>query len=58
MTASTFDLFKIGVGQSSSHIMRSMLDARCFCEILAAVDRRDTYKETSKGGLALNIVEC
>jgi hypothetical protein len=58
MTASIFDLFKIGVGQSSSHIMGSIIAARCFCEMVSAVDECDTYKETSKGGLALNIVEC
>jgi L-serine dehydratase len=36
MTVSVFELFKIGVGPSSSHTVGPMVAARRFCELLAA----------------------
>jgi L-serine dehydratase len=36
MTVSTFELFKIGVGPSSSHTVGPMIAARRFCEMLEA----------------------
>ncbi len=38
MTAGVFDLFKIGVGPSSSHTVGPMVAARLFCEHLKAHD--------------------
>ncbi|WP_346300782.1 serine dehydratase beta chain [Halomonas sp. BM-2019] len=43
MAISVFDLFKIGVGPSSSHTVGPV---------------RAKYKETSTGGLAVSAIEC
>ena len=99
MVCSVFDLFKIGVGPSSSHTMGPMTAACDFVEALRAkglldavvrveadlygslaligdgshrvsldqvietmrrtgLDMNERYKETSLGGLAVNVVEC
>jgi len=43
MAISFLDLFKMGVGPSSSH---------------TGADRHDIYKSTSRGGLAVSAIEC
>lgn len=68
MNVSVFDLFKIGIGPSSSHTVGPMRAARLFTRALEShglAVRRETgadmlikYKETARGGLAVNIVEC
>jgi hypothetical protein len=100
MALSVFDLFKIGIGPSSSHAHGTMRAARMFVTDLArtgcwrpamaavkainaarmalrgdgthivALDKviktmRETgadmkvkYKETARGGLAVNVIEC
>jgi hypothetical protein len=47
MTISAFDLFKVGIaGQGDQDAARD------------GADMKDKYKETARGGLALNVVEC
>ena len=81
MAVSTFDLFKIGFGPSSSHTVGPMRAAARFVEkwlvdtgdlqrtariraevygslTLTGRDMQDKYKETSRGGLAVNVIEC
>jgi hypothetical protein len=92
MTISVFDLFKVGIGPSSSHTVGPMLAAARFATALrdtalldqvcgvravrgagahhvspdkaiktmreTGADMKDKYKETARGGLALNVVEC
>jgi hypothetical protein len=43
MAISVFDLFKMGVGPSSSH---------------TGADMHDKYKDSSRGGLAVSPIEC
>ncbi|SDU05590.1 Serine dehydratase beta chain [Pseudomonas orientalis] len=47
MSLSVFDLFKILIGPSSSHTVGPM-----------RADMKSKYKETVRGGLAVNIIEC
>jgi len=42
MICSVFDLFKIGLGPSSSHTVGPMVAARCFCERLATEGRLES----------------
>ena len=74
MTISAFDLFKIGIGPSSSHTVGPMRAARMFaCSLTdgelgvdkaiktmreTGADMKDKYKETARGGLAVNVIEC
>src|SRR5712671_5383089 len=53
---SLFDLFKIGIGPSSSHTVGPMRAARAFCERLCAAARLDNTAEVTVelyGSLAL-----
>jgi len=59
MTISASDLFKIGIGPSSSHAVgpcRRTRRSRMMRE--TGADMKHKYKETARGGLALNVVEC
>ena len=74
MTISVFDLFKVGIGPSSSHTVGPMKAAGTFAGglrddglmpqvrsvrvALYGRDMLDKYKETSRGGLAVNVIEC
>ncbi len=74
MAISVFDLFKVGIGPSSSHTVGPMKaarialhgDGRHFVSLDKAIntmrvtgrDMLDKYKETSRGGLAVNVIEC
>jgi hypothetical protein len=87
MAISAFDLFKIGIGPSSSHTVGLMRAAGMFVDSLVAeglvpraaglrvelfgsldkaiktlretgADMKDKYKETARGGLAVNVIEC
>jgi L-serine dehydratase len=56
MSLSVFDIFKIGIGPSSSHTMGPMNAARSFVELLAAKDLLDRTTQVSAqlyGSLAL-----
>src|ERR1019366_8385867 len=56
MSLSVFDIFKIGIGPSSSHTMGPMNAARCFVELLAArglLDRTTQVSAQLYGSLAL-----
>ncbi|MGA2189138.1 MAG: L-serine ammonia-lyase [Steroidobacteraceae bacterium] len=56
MSLSVFDIFKIGIGPSSSHTMGPMNAARCFVELLAArglLDRTQQVSAQLYGSLAL-----
>src|ERR1700692_3678550 len=56
MSLSVFDIFKIGIGPSSSHTMGSMNAARSFAELLAARDLLSRTAQVSAqlyGSLAL-----
>ena len=71
---SIFDIFKIGIGPSSSHTVGPMKAARIAMigkgqhkvsldDVIKTMmqtgkDMQIIYKETSKGGLAVNITEC
>ena len=59
MFLSVFDLFKIGLGPSSSHTMGPMIAAACV-ETMRQTgrDMNERYKETSLGGLAVNVAQC
>jgi L-serine dehydratase len=50
MAMSVFDLFSIGIGPSSSHTVGPMRET--------GADMKTKYKETARGGLAVNIIEC
>ena len=50
MAISVFDLFSIGIGPSSSHTVGPMRET--------GADMKTKYKETARGGLAVNIIEC
>ncbi|MFW0754142.1 serine dehydratase beta chain [Pseudomonas sp. H11T01] len=67
MAISVFDLFKIGVGPSSSHTVGPMRgDGTHFISLDRVIrtmrdtgaDMHDKYKETSRGGLAVSSIEC
>ena len=74
MAVSVFDLFRIGIGPSSSHTVGPMRaarmaphgDGRHFVSLDQVIktmretgaDMMTKYKETARGGLAVNIVEC
>ena len=73
MAISVFDLFSIGIGPSSSHTVGPMRAANRFVESLGSealldqviktmretgADMKTKYKETARGGLAVNIIEC
>ena len=63
MELSVFDLFKIGIGPSSSHAVGPMRAAKFLCQVIVTMrqtgaDMQSKYKETSAGGLAVNITEC
>ena len=45
------DLFTIGIGPSSSHTVGPMRAARRFVG-------QAKYKETARGGLAVNVIAC
>ena len=50
---SIFDIFKIGIGQhkvSLDDVIKTMMQT--------GKDMQAIYKETSKGGLAVNVTEC
>ena len=56
MSLSVFDIFKIGIGPSSSHTMGPMNAARSFAELLAArglLDRTTQVSAQLYGSLAL-----
>ncbi len=56
MSLSVFDIFKIGIGPSSSHTMGPMNAARSFVELLAArglLDRTAQVSAQLYGSLAL-----
>jgi L-serine dehydratase len=56
MSLSVFDIFKVGIGPSSSHTMGPMNAARCFVELLAArglLDRTQQVSAQLYGSLAL-----
>jgi len=56
MTVSTFDLFKIGIGPSSSHTVGPMVAARRFCTLLAErhlLDQTARMEVDLYGSLAL-----
>src|ERR1017187_11000142 len=56
MSLSVFDIFKIGIGPSSSHTMGPMNAARCFVELLAArglLERTSQVSAQLYGSLAL-----
>jgi len=56
MAISIIDMFSIGIGPSSSHkvsldkVIRTMRET--------GADMKTKYKETARGGLAVNIIEC
>jgi L-serine dehydratase len=50
MAVSVFELFKIGIGPSSSHTVVPMRET--------GADMKNHYKETSRGGLAVKVIEC
>jgi L-serine deaminase len=50
MSVSVFELSKAGISPSSAHTVGPMRQT--------GFDMRDKYKETSKGGLAVNVAEC
>ena len=87
MFLSVFEMFKFGVGPSSSHTMGPMVAAGRFLDLLRAspfsahglrgdgqhlvpldavietmrqtgADMAEKYKETSLGGLAVNVPNC
>jgi L-serine dehydratase len=63
MGLGVFDLFKIGIGPSSSHTVGPMRAAKDLCQMIATMrqtggDVQSKYKEASTGGLATNITEC
>jgi L-serine dehydratase len=56
MTLSVFDIFKVGIGPSSSHTMGPMNAARSFVELLASrglIERTDQVSAQLYGSLAL-----
>jgi L-serine dehydratase len=76
MAISTFDLFKVGIGPSSSHTvgpMKAISAARTALrgsgehyvsldQVIRTMrdtgrDMQDKYKETARGGLAVNVLE-
>lgn len=74
MAISVFDLFKVAIGPSSSHTVGPMRAARMALQgngqhvvsldkVIKTMretgaDMKTKYKETSRGGLAVNIVAC
>ena len=54
MAVSVFDLFKVGIGPSSyvsaDKVIKTMRET--------GADMKTKYKETARGGLTLNVVEC
>ena len=54
------DLFRIAIGPSSSHTVGHIRIAQRFVAGLsgAGLDMSTKYKETSQGGLTVNVVEC
>jgi L-serine dehydratase len=61
MSLSVFDIFKIGIGPSSSHTMGPMNAARSFVELLAARDLLERTAQVSAqlyGSLALTGRSC
>jgi hypothetical protein len=64
MAISAFELFKIGIGPSSSHTVGPMraagmsLDKAIKTLRETGADMKDKYKETARGGLAVNVIEC
>jgi hypothetical protein len=56
MHTSLCDLFKIGIGPSSSHTVS--LDQVIRTMYQTGLDMQTRYKETALGGLALNVIEC
>ena len=52
MAVSVFDLFKIGIGPSSSHTAGPMRAARG-AWLETGADMMSKYKETARGGLAV-----
>lgn len=62
---SVFDVFKIGIGPSSSHTVGPMRTTALFSGALmirtmrdTGADMHDKYKETSRRRLAVSAVEC
>ena len=53
---SVLDLFTIGIGPRSTH--RVSLDKVIASMRTTGADMSTKYKETSRGGLAVNVTEC
>jgi hypothetical protein len=60
MSLRAFDLFKVGLGPGSPPAVGPMRAARLNALSLreAGADVKAEYKETSRGGLAVDVVEC
>jgi len=62
---SVFDIFKIGLGPSSLALPRppwnrASMKSAAVIEVMrqTGIDMQSKYKETSQGGLAVNVVAC
>ena len=67
MAISVFELFSNGIGPPSSHTVGPMWgDGQHFVSLDKVIktmretgaDMKTKYKETARGGLAVNVIEC